>query len=532
MSVRRRLGILLLLTAALGPASAAHACTVGSVEFDRAFLSADVVVTAQVAAVQDASSDADLEDLFPLATSHTISKDVWLVSKRATLSVSEVWKGSATRAEFLAYTESTPACGFELAPGYTFIFFAQRSRSGTLITSRHGVSGIGVYGVDGTFLARYRAQTATLRQKALGGAAADEFALAAHLTRWNDPAALAVYRRLVERYGRDSDVYLGLGIALARYGNGDEAVEAFRTAAELSPDLAMIGLQASEPIRLEVLHARALFILTGTMNDGFGGDWSGLTARANCDPEGIALTSADLSASDLTRCSFKRAKLTDTSFADAALSNVSFEDAELQDVSFSGAALSNVSFDAAELQDVNFSSADLAGSSFASATLKDIAWDGADLRHADFSGTRNVGPFQHVVIDDANFSNAINPGPFLALANGNPISLAGVSFRKASLAVSAFLTADGYSPEAKLQADISQADFTGATIDCGQRDRLHLAQGINAAHETFLHRFQNEQHVARYIRDNWKIAGLTERCQRYVALKLEYPMAPTTSATP
>jgi uncharacterized protein YjbI with pentapeptide repeats len=500
MTVRTRFGLLVLLTAVLAPAPAADACTVSSVEFDSAFLSADVVVTARVTAIEDAP-----------ATSYTISNDVWPVSKRATLSVSEIWKGNAATVEFLAYTESTPACGFELVPGQAFVPFAQRSRGGALITSRHGVSGVGVYGVDGAFLERYRVQTATLRQKADDGAATDEFALATHLIRWNDPAALEVYRGLAETYDQNPDAYLGLGIALTRYGDGDEAMKAFRKATELNPDLAMIAndTRSSRSIKLRALYSRALFILTGYMNEDLN-NWSNLAARANCDAVGIALTSADFSASDLTRCSFKRARLSDTSFANSSLSNVSFANAELQDVDFSGA--------------------DLVGSSFASATLKDIGWDGTDLRNADFSGTRNAGPFQHAVIDGANFSNAIDPGPFLAGADGKQISLAGVSFRKASLAVSAFLTADGYSPEAELQADISRADFTGATIDCGKRDRLHLAQGINALPETFLPRFQNEQRVARYIRDNWKIAGLTERCQRYVALKLEYPMA--TSATP
>ncbi len=510
MTVRTYFGILFLLTAVLAPVPAADACTVSSVEFDRAFLSADVVVTAQVAAVQDASSDADLAELYPLATSHTKSNDVWSMSKRATLSVSEVWKGNAAEVEFLAYTESTSACGFELSLGQTFILFAQRSGSGALIASRHGISGTGVYGVDGAFLERFRTQTAMLRQKARAGATADEFALALHLTRWNDPAQLDVYRRLIERHGGNPDAYLGLGIALARHGDDDAALEAFQTAAALKPELAAIARGRRESPPVELQRSRAIFILTGFISDVWQGDWSYLTARSNCDTGGLALMSADFSASDLRPCSFKRAQLTDTSFANAALSNVSFEDAELQDVNFSGA--------------------DLAGSSFAFATLENIVWDGADLRHADFSRTRNAGPFQDAALDGANFSNATDPGPFLAGTDGKPTSLAGVLFRNASLAVSAFLTADGYSPEAELQADIAQADFTGATIDCGRRDRLHLAQSINAAPETFLHRFQNEQRVARYIRDNWQIAGLTERCQRYIELELEYPMA--TSATP
>ncbi|HKP22827.1 MAG TPA: pentapeptide repeat-containing protein, partial [Dongiaceae bacterium] len=461
--------------------------------------------------VEDAAADADLADLFPLATSASITDDVWLVSKRATLSVSETWKGSAAAIEFLAYTESSPACGFQLSPGQTFVLFARRSTDGTLIASRHGVSGIGVHSVDGDFLARYRSQTRALRRKALEGAAADESAFALHLTRWHDPEALAVYRRLAQSDERDPDAYLGLGIALTRYGHRFKGLEAFRKAASLDPDLAMIGngIETSQPIRLTALHARALFILTGFMDEN-SDDWSNLAARSNCATAGTTLTATDFSASDLTRCSFRRARLIRSSFATADLSSVSFESAVLRDVSFSGA--------------------DLADSSFASATFKDAIWDGADLRNADFSDTRDAGPFRHTAIDGANFSNAINPGPFLALANGKPMSLVGVSFRNASLAVSAFLTADGYSPEAELQADISQADFTGATIDCGARDRLHLAQGINAAPETFLLRFQNEQRVARYIRDNWKIAGLTERCQRYVELTLEHPMA--TSATP
>lgn len=491
MTIQRRLAT--VLTAIGGffvSISLASACTVGTTSFDGAFIGSDVAFEARVVSIRDSYT--------------AVAGDRRHFEKLATLAVNTVWKGSAAAAESLAYTEHSSACGFTLQPGQTVIVFAQREDAGLLYTMRQGVAGIGVENLDKAFLQRYRVQTDELRQKARSGGVDEGFAFGEHLTRWNDGEAIAVYGDLLDRYDRDAEAYLGLGIALARNRDDDtESVAAFEKAVAIDASL--------KPILESVLHlpasfdswnrtARAIFMQTGEFAD-HGSDWSGLVANKKCAGEGASFWNDYFDAADMRLCVFR-------------LSN-------FERVSFAGAKLAQVSFDFADLQEVDFSGADLADASLASARMRNVTWTGATLRNADFSGTQGAGPFQDVEIKGAKFDNAKNPGPFLARQDGQPMSLEGVSFRGTSLSVNAFLTDDGYWPTSELRADISRADFTGANLDCGDRDELHLKQSLDAMPDFFLPRFLNEQRVVTLIRDNWPDVTLTERCEVFLARKLQ-----------
>jgi uncharacterized protein YjbI with pentapeptide repeats len=469
------------------------ACSSNTTSFDGAFLGAGTVVQGIVLSIRDASI---ADGPYPMP-----------FDKVATLVVDKIWKGRATVSEKLIYTESTSACGFELQLGQPITVFAQRVTNGKLYASGQDVAGVGVHGLDTAFLVRYRMQTSELRERAQSGGVDEGFAFGEHLTHWNDDEALAVYNDLLDRYDRDAEAYLGLGIALARNrGDDAESVAAFQKAAAIDASLKPILESALHlPALLAGLDSwnrtgRAILMLTGEFDDR-GSDWSGLVANKKCASEGASFWNDYFDASDMRLCSFRRS---------------SFDRA-----SFAGAKLAQVPFDFADLQEVNFSGANLGDASFTSARMRNITWTGASLRNADFSGTQGAGPFQGVEIKGAKFDKANNPGPFLARQDGQPLSLEGVSFHGASLSVYAFLTEDGYWPTAELQADISRADFTGANLDCGDRDELHLKQSLDAMPDSFLPRFLNEQRVATFIRDNWPDVTLTERCQVFVDRKLQ-----------
>ena len=133
-----------------------RACSVGVIGFEKAFSTADVVVSAHVVSVDvdppsiENDNIANASDLYILAEGN-----------QATLAVTEVWKGKASKQEFLRYTDDTAACGFALNVGQDVVLLARRIDDRTLVASRHGVGGIGVVPSDRSLLERYGGQPRT-----------------------------------------------------------------------------------------------------------------------------------------------------------------------------------------------------------------------------------------------------------------------------------------------------------------------------------------------------------------------------------
>jgi len=470
----------------------ASACTGGIFRFEDIFESADVVLRATVTKIEDATETS-------LGAQNFVTGD-----KIAALQVSEVWKGISASTAHLNYTEQSSACGVELEEGEMITLFAGQDRNGQLYARWPQIAEHSTFILDLPFLVAYRQQTDALIAAAKAGGEAEGFALARHLTRWNDSfRAKLVYQELIDKYANDAEGHLGLAIAQHASGEQDQATRSLQSAIAADASLRQIEPAAEAAYwgsPKDIRIARAKFLLTGLL-DEYSRDWSNLVANERCDGEGASLGDAIFDDSNLTRCSFERARVANTSFASADLTNVSFE--------------------YADLQETDFSSASLTGAKFELSRMRSITWAGANLRNADFSKTENAGPFQEVEIAGAKFESAMSPGPFLSSPAGGVMSLDNVSFRDAELSVYAFLTEDGYWPTSELQADISRADFAGATIDCGDRDELHLKQSLDAMPEFFLPRFLNEQRVATFIRDNWPDVTLTERCEVFVGRKLQ-----------
>lgn len=490
----RSLSTVLALAACVycGVTNTAAACTGGSISFEEAFGYADTVLHGTVRSIADAS---------PSGAVSGMSFD-----KIATLTVDEVWKGHAAASEDLVYTEFTASCGFELQLGQSITLFARRAPDGLLFATRYGVAGIGVNGLDALFLSQYRAQFDTLRENARAGGVEEGFAFAAYLTRWHDPAALDVYRNILDRFDRDAEAHLGIGIALA-LDQGDRAGSeaAFREAIAADATLAPILETARpmpapySPLTFGDQVSRAIFMLIGDFSE-HGSDWSNLAANARCAGEGVNLRHAYFDSSDMTACSFRRSKFEKASFVNAKLAHVSFEFADLKDVDFSNAALN--------------------GASFKSAHLSNVGWTNADLRNADFSSTSAAGPFRDVDLRGASFAGATRPGPFVASSNNEKFSLDGVSFRNAAVAVNAFLLTSKNTMADSVRADIDGADFSGAVLDCGERSQAQMKRSLETARDLLLPSYLAEQKLARHIRDSWPDVTLTDRCQEFLAEEL------------
>jgi uncharacterized protein YjbI with pentapeptide repeats len=366
------------------------------------------------------------------------------------------------------------------------------------------VGGLGVRVVDGAFLERYRVRTDELREKARSGGAEEGFALGAYLTRWGDTEALKVYQDLLDRYDRDADAYLGIGIARSRRGDFAESEAAFRNAASIEPSLTSIRETRLKQLPLGANDRwtrgeRATFLLLGEFVE-YGQDWSGLPLNPKCSGEGATFWHDYFDASDMTACTFRRSKF--------------------EEVSFVATKLAGVPFDFADLKVVNFSNADLNGASFKSADLANVTWAGADLRNADFARTRSAGPFEDVDLRGASFAGALRPGPFIASGRDKKFSLDGVSFRGATVAISAFLLTPENTMADSPRADIGGADFTDVVLDCGERNREQMKQSLKSARDLLLPSYQAEQELVSQIRDTWPGVTLTERCREFLATEL------------
>lgn len=476
----------------LGTAAPAAACTVSSISFKEAFAYADTVLFGTVRSIDDASVFNNIVGMN--------------FDKVATLTVGDVWKGHAAASEELAYTEFTPACGFELQTGQSITLFARRGPDGLLFATRYGVAGIGVNDLDTMFLSKYRTEADSLRQQARSGGMEEGFAFAAYLTRWNDPRALEVYQNLLDRFDRDAEAYLGIGIALARdQGNraGSEAAihSAIATDVNLKPILesARPWPAPLEPLTFDDQVSRAIFMLIGEFSE-YGSDWSNLVANSRCAGEDVDFSRAYFDTSDMTQCAFQRSRFEEVSFVKAKLAGVSFE--------------------FTDLKDIDFSDADLDGASFKFAHLSNVNWTNADLRNANFSSTRAAGPFQDVDLRGASFAGALRPGPFVTSDKDGKFSLEGVSFRNATVAVSAFLLTPENTMADGVRADISRADFSEAVLDCGERNKAQMKRSLEIARDRLLPSYLAEQRLAGHIRDSWPDVTLTERCREFLATEL------------
>jgi Uncharacterized low-complexity proteins len=142
-------------------------------------------------------------------------------------------------------------------------------------------------------------------------------------------------------------------------------------------------------------------------------------------PDGVDLTNADLSRSqlinvdltgaNLSDADLSRADLTDTTFDEANLSHADLSYVDFTNATFVDADLSSVDFSYAELNGADFSNAD-----FTNATSREVLFDGADFTGADLTGTELDLPYLHrdaevPIVSDTTVPNGTTGNSFADL---------------------------------------------------------------------------------------------------------------------
>lgn len=205
---------------------------------------------------------------------------------------------------------------------------------------------------------------------------------------------------------------------------------------------------------------------------------------------GVRLVDADLSAIDLSGADLTYAEFVHCDLRGARLVRTQLTGSILRDVDLAGAELLGAQLDGVDLSNANLSRAGLLQASaaeaiFFGARCEGASFNGANLARAEFRAADLIGTsFVDCDLTDADFATANLRGSDLSGA-----SLGAASFRDADLQGSKLRNVAQYGSADWINADITDADFTGAW-----NVRRHI-QDVNYIHEF---RTQSDLHSALY----------------------------------